>query len=179
MSKNKPPGVVTEMQFLRIRVENWRAVVAREITFGNGVNIVEGANEAGKSSFIEALNLLFRERDSSKKKEIRSIAPKGHDVGSTVLLEFKSGDYHLTYQKTFNRRPATSLLMHAPEILQFTGLAAHEKVQSILESTIDFGLWQALQLEQGAEFAHINLRHSGGLAASPVPAPPAALSSAA
>lgn len=165
-NSNTATDTVTDMQFIRLQVQNWRAIKQREIVFGSGVNIVEGANEAGKSSFIEALNILFRERDSSKKKEIRSVTPKGNDVGSTVLLEFKTGDYHLTYEKTFNRRSATSLRMHAPEILQFTGLAAHEKVQSIVESTIDFGLWQALQLEQGTEFAQISLRHSSGLAAA-------------
>ncbi len=154
------------MLLIRLKLENWRAVSSCEIVFGRGVNIVEGANEAGKSSFIEALNLLFRERDSSRKKEIRSVTPKGNDVGSAVTLEFKTGDYHLTYHKVFNRRAATSLLMHAPDIRQFTGQEAHEKVLAIMDSTIDFALWQALQLEQGDEFSVLNLRHSSGLSAA-------------
>ena len=152
------------MQLIRIKISNWRAVKSREIVLGAGVNIVEGANEAGKSSFIEALNHLFKERDSTKKKEVKGVTPKGHDIGSTVEVELKTGDYHFTYSKTYNRRPATSLSVFKPEPAQFTGLQAHEEALRILDETIDLALWQAIQLEQGSEFSSINLRASTGLA---------------
>ncbi len=152
------------MQLLRIKLENWRAVRSRELVLGAGVNIVEGANEAGKSSFIEALNIIFKERDSTKKKEIKSITPKGNDVGSSVEVELKTGDYHFAYSKTYNRRAATSLSIFKPQPVQYTGMQAHDEVLRMLDETIDLALWQAIQLEQGSEFSAINLRDSTGLA---------------
>lgn len=152
------------MQLLRIKLENWRAVRSRELVLGAGVNIVEGANEAGKSSFIEALNIIFKERDSTKKKEIKSITPKGNDVGSRVEVELKTGDYHFAYSKTYNRRAATSLSIFKPQPVQYTGMQAHDEVLRMLDETIDLALWQAIQLEQGSEFSAINLRDSTGLA---------------
>lgn len=152
------------MHLIRIKLENWRGVRSSEITLDAGVTIIEGANETGKSSFIEALNLLFNERDSTKKQEIKRVTPKGFDTGSTVEVELKSGAIHLTYRKTFNKKTSTSLLLHAPEVLQLTGAEAHERVQKILDETIDFDLWKAIQLEQGNDFTQVNLKGSDSLA---------------
>ena len=152
------------MRLIRIKLENWRGVKSSEISLDEGVTIVEGANEAGKSSFIEALNLLFRERDSTKKQELKRVTPKGIDAGSFVEVELTTGDYHFTYSKMFNKTSATRLLLHAPDVLQLTGVQAHERVVKILDETIDFGLWQAIQLEQGNDFTQVNLKSSDSLA---------------
>lgn len=152
------------MHLIRIKLENWRGVRSSEVTLDAGVTIVEGANETGKSSFIEALNLLFNERDSTKKQEIKRVTPKGIDVGSTVEVELKTGGSHFTYTKTFNKKTSTSLFLHAPEVLQLTGSEAHERVQKILDSNIDFDLWKAIQLEQGNDVTQVNLKDSDSLA---------------
>jgi len=152
------------MQLKRIKLENWRGVEAAEIQLDAGITIVEGDNEAGKSSFIEALNLLFRERDSTKKRELKRVTPKGVDAGSSVEVEFTSGDYHLTYSKTFNKRTATTLFVHKPSQVQLVGAEAHERVLEILDDTIDFSLWQAIQLEQGGEFSQVSFKNSDSLA---------------
>lgn len=152
------------MQLLRIKLANWRGVEAAEIQLDAGITIVEGDNEAGKSSFIEALNLLFRERDSTRKQVLKRVAPKGVDAGSTVEVEFKTGAYHLTYSKTFNKKTATTLFVHKPAAVQLTGTEAHERVMQILDETIDFSLWQAIQLEQGGEFSQVSFKNSDSLA---------------
>jgi len=152
------------MRLLRIKLENWRGVQAAEIQLDAGITIVEGDNEAGKSSFIEALNLLFRERDSTKKQDLKRVTPKGVDAGSMVEVEFTSGPYHLTYSKTFNKKSATTLFIHKPAAMQLVGAEAHDRVLHILDETIDFGLWQAVQLEQGGEFTQVNFKNSDSLA---------------
>jgi len=152
------------MLLLRIKLENWRGVESAEIQLDSGITIVEGDNEAGKTSFIEALNLLFRERDSTKKKELKRVTPKGVDAGSTVEVEFTSGEYHLTYSKTFNKKTATTLFIHKPASMQLVGVDAHDRVVQILDETIDFSLWQAIQLEQGGEFSQISFKNSDSLA---------------
>ncbi len=152
------------MHLLRIRLNNWRGVEQAEILLDAGITIVEGDNEAGKSSFIEALNLLFRERDSTKKQELKRVTPKGVDAGSSVEVELTTGEYHLTYSKTFNKKTSTTLFIHKPAAVQLMGAEAHDRVLQILDETIDFSLWQAIQLEQGGEFSQVNFKNSDSLA---------------
>ena len=49
----------------RIGLRNYRGIESRELEFDAGVNIVEGPNEAGKTSLAEALGLIFDYPDSS------------------------------------------------------------------------------------------------------------------
>lgn len=70
------------MKFIRLRVANYRGVTAAEVTFGPaGITLVQGPNEAGKTSLGEAIGLLFDYLDSSKHRNIerssRSIGTKG------------------------------------------------------------------------------------------------------
>ena len=50
------------MKLLRLRVRAFRGLDERELTFAPlGVTIVQGPNEAGKSSLAEAIDLLLDE----------------------------------------------------------------------------------------------------------------------
>ena len=137
------------MKLLRLALENWRGVAAREITFDEGVTLIEGPNEIGKSTLVEALLTLIDELDSSARKSVKAIQPVGRDVGSRVEAELLTGDYHLVYSKTFNRGKQTELRILAPAAEQLTGREAHERAGQILQSTVDMGLWHALMAEQG------------------------------
>ena len=152
------------MRLSRLVLENWRAVAARELHFSEGVTLVEGPNEIGKSTLVEALRMLIEELDSSNKKSVRAIQPVGEDVGSRVEAELHCGDYHLVYRKTFNRERATELQVLAPAAAQLTGREAHERARQILEENVDLGLWNALLLEQGREIAGVSLAESRSLA---------------
>ncbi len=152
------------MKLLRLALENWRGVAAREITFDDGVTLIEGPNEIGKSTLVEALLTLIDELDSSAKKSVKAIQPVGRDVGSRVEAEFITGDYHLVYSKTFNRGRQTELRILAPRPEQLTGREAHERVGQILQSTVDMGLWHALMAEQGREITGVHLADCDGLA---------------
>ena len=79
------------MRILRLALENWRGVDSREVTLSDGVTIIEGPNEIGKSTIVEAIRLLFGELDSSKKQAVKSIKPVDKDVGSTIEAEIQSG----------------------------------------------------------------------------------------
>lgn len=152
------------MKLLRLALENWRGVAAREIAFDEGVTLIEGPNEIGKSTLVEALLTLIDELDSSARKSVKAIQPVGRDVGSRVEAEFITGDYHLVYSKTFNRSRRTELRILAPAAEQLTGREAHERARQILQSTVDMGLWHALMAEQGREIKGVHLADSDGLA---------------
>ncbi len=152
------------MRILRLSLENWRGVDSREVTFSDGVTVIEGPNEIGKSTIVEAIRLLFSELDSSKKHGVKSIKPVDKDVGSRVEAEIKSGNYHFVYSKTFNKSNNTSLNILAPANKQHTGREAHEQAEQILAATVDMALWEALLVDQGEKVALANIRDSAGLA---------------
>lgn len=151
------------MRLHRLKLTNWRGVDHREIEFGDGVTIVEGPNEAGKSSLIEALRTLIRYKASSAAKSIKAVQPVGQDVGSSVEAEIEAGDYRFVYTKTFNRDRSTSLEILAPRREQAAGDEAHDRVDQILAETVDLDFWEALLVDQGAEVAPADLRDSAGL----------------
>ena len=151
------------MRLRRLALENWRGIDACDVRFADGVTIVEGPNEAGKSTLVEALLTLVRELDSSKKQAIRAVMPVGRDVGSTVTAEIETGDYRFVYSKTYNKSPQTTLDISAPRREQVTGREAHERAEAILNETVDLALWEALLTEQGASLAPADLRDSEGL----------------
>ena len=140
------------MRIHRIKLTNFRGVDSAEVTFdGQGVTVIEGDNEVGKSSIFEALDLIFLELDSSNKARIRSIKPVGKDVGPEVVVEVSSGDYRFVYQKRWRPRPETTLTVKSPRHESLTGREAHSRVREMLDETLDWPLWQALRVQQGTE----------------------------
>lgn len=152
------------MKLVRLALENWRGVPSRDIEFASGVTLIEGPNEIGKSTLVEALRTLFDEMDSSNKKTVKAIQPVGEDVGSRVEAEIITGEYHIVYSKTYNKGRKTELRILAPKSEQLTGREAHERAERLLEETIDTGLWNALLVEQGKEIKGAHLSDSDGLA---------------
>jgi hypothetical protein len=153
------------MRLHRLKLRDFRGIGEREVCFADqGVTVVEGRNEAGKSSMIEALDVLLSLRDSSKSSAVRSVMPSGRDVGSEVEAEISCGEWHFTYFKRFNKQPATTLTVHRPKPEQLTGRAAHDKVNEILDTTVDRALFDALKLLQsGADPALTDLSAAAAL----------------
>ncbi|WP_020109040.1 AAA family ATPase [Nocardia sp. 348MFTsu5.1] len=140
------------MKLHRLRLGNFRGIVEREIEFATvGVTVVEGANEAGKSSMIEALDLLLEVRSDSKSTRVRAVAPAGVDAGSLVEADISCGPYRFTYTKQYNRGARTELVIHEPAPEQLSGRTAHDKVSEILDGAVDMGLFKALRLMQSAD----------------------------
>ena len=152
------------MRLLNLSLSNWRGIDSRDLVLSDGVTLIEGPNEIGKSTLVEAVRMLFSEMDSSKKRDVKAIQPVGQDVGSTVRAEVESGDYRFVYSKTYNKATQTSLEILAPKKSQLTGREAHEEVERILGETMDMALWDALLVEQGEKVALANFQDSAGLA---------------
>ena len=152
------------MRLLNLSLESWRGIDSRQVELSEGVTLIEGPNEIGKSTIVEAVRMLFSEMDSSKKKNVKAIQPVGQDVGSNIQAEVKTGDYHFIYSKTYNKATQTSLDILAPNNRQLTGREAHEEVERILGETVDLALWDALLVEQGEKVALANFQDSSGLA---------------
>lgn len=146
------------MKLHRLALTNYRGIADRDIDFpDSGVVVLSGANEIGKSSMIEALDLLLESKDRSTKKEVKQVKPTHADVGSEVTAEMSTGPYRFVYRKRFHKKCETQLTMLAPRREQMTGDEAHERVCAMLAETMDSELWRALRVLQAASTTAVNL----------------------
>ncbi|OBB21136.1 hypothetical protein A5761_03275 [Mycolicibacterium setense] len=153
------------MKLHRLVLTNYRGVTHREIEFpDHGVVVVSGANEIGKSSMIEALDLLLEAKDRSGKKEVKQVKPTHADVGAEVMAEISTGPYRFMYRKRFHKRAETQLTVLAPVRAQLSGDEAHERVLTMLAETVDTSLWQAQRVLQSGSTAPVDLSGSDALA---------------
>lgn len=155
------------MRFLRLRIANYRGVIASEVDFGSsGVTLVQGPNEAGKTSLGEAIGLLFEYVDSSKHRNIEAIRPVHRDEGPEIEVQVESGPYVFTYFKRFYKKPQTTLTITLPKPENYTGREAHERAEAILLETIDIDLWKALNIQQGDAIQQPTLTKQKSLSAA-------------
>ncbi len=143
------------MRIRRVQLQNYRGVIDSTVEFPrDGVTIIEGANERGKTSIPEAVDLILETLDSSRAKRIRDIKPVHRDEVPEVEIEVAAGVYRFVYRKRWLRRPETTLTITAPLHEQLTGREAHERVRGILDERLDQDLWRALRVEQRTGAQH-------------------------
>jgi hypothetical protein len=153
------------MKLHRVVLRHYRGVAYREINFPDrGVVIVHGANEIGKSSMIEAIDLLLESKDRSMKKDVKQVKPTNADVGAEVVAEISTGPYRFVYRKRFHKKCETELTVLAPHREQLTGDEAHDRVRAMLAETVDTELWRAQRVLQAASTAAVELSGSDALA---------------
>ncbi len=149
----------------RLRLNNFRGVEDREICFPqHGVVVVCGPNEIGKSSMLEALDLLVTYRDRSTHRDVKQVKTANADVGALVEAEISTGPYRFVYRKRFHKRQMTELDIIEPKRAHLTGDEAHERVEAMLSETVDTKLWEAQRVLQSASTTAVNLSGSDALA---------------
>ncbi|WP_283610976.1 AAA family ATPase, partial [Mycolicibacterium poriferae] len=146
------------MKLHRLTLTNYRGITHRDLEFpDHGVVVISGANEIGKSSMLEALDLLLEAKDRSTKKEVKQVKPTHADVGAEVTADISTGSYRFVYRKRFHKRPETELTLLAPRREQLTGDEAHDRVRAMLAETVDMDLWQAQRVLQSASTSAVDL----------------------
>lgn len=153
------------MRIHRIALRDFRGVGTADVRLAPvGVTVVQGPNEAGKSSIVDAIDMLLADPDSSTRARVKAAQPVGRDVGPWVEMEFETGPYRLTYSKQWVKGVVTELHVHAPAPEQLTGRAAHDRVVEILGETMDTALFAALRHQQGLPLDQADLAPSSSLA---------------
>ncbi len=149
------------MRIRRIKVHNYGGVTEAEVTFPDtGITIIEGVNEAGKTSLIEAVDAILSIADSSSSRRIKAVVPVGKDVGPEVEVDITAGAFEFTYRKRWVRSPETVLDVSRPKREQLSGREAHDRVRQILDEAVDLDLWQALRLHQGTALSQASFEVS-------------------
>jgi hypothetical protein len=154
------------MRLLRIQLTDVRGVAAAEVRFASeGVTVVEAPNESGKTTLLEAVDVLLEVKDSSRSQRVKALQPVDRDVPSTIEVELTCGGYHLTCTKTYNRGPATVLTIHAPTRETLRGAEAHDRLRAIVDATVDPALYAALRFAQDRDREAVAFGGSNVLAA--------------
>ena len=149
----------------RLRLKNFRGVADREITFPeHGVVVVCGPNEIGKSSMLEALDLLLNYKDRSGHRDVKAVKPTHADAGAEVEAEISTGPYRFVYRKRFHKKQMTELEVSEPRREAHTGDEAHQRVEAIMAETVDITLWEAQRVLQSASTEAVSLSGSDALA---------------
>ena len=149
----------------RLRLNNFRGVQDRELCFPeHGVVVVCGPNEIGKSSMLEALDLLLTYRDRSTHRDVKQVKTANADVGAQVEAEISTGPYRFVYRKRFHKRHMTELDIIEPKREHLTADEAHERVEAMLSETVDTKLWDAQRVLQSSSTSAVNLSGSDALA---------------
>ncbi len=79
------------MRISRIELENWKGIQKAAIDIGQGINLLSGRNEIGKSTIIEAVRLSILGDTKSDKKDLYNFVPWGTSVKAAVKLTFLTG----------------------------------------------------------------------------------------
>ena len=85
-----------------LSLRNWRSYRdPHRFRFSPGVNLLVGANEAGKSTLFEALGRGLFDRHTSRARELRSVRPLGSSLGPEVELTLSVAGHRLRVTKRF------------------------------------------------------------------------------
>ncbi|MFX0538391.1 AAA family ATPase [Ornithinimicrobium sp. Y1847] len=116
-----------------------------------GVVVIEGPNEIGKSTMLEAFDALLTLKSTSKAAAARALQPVDRDVAPCVAAEFSIGGLRLRYAKRWLKSPSTTLQILGERPEQLTGDAAQQRVDALVSQHLDTTLWDALRLTQSGD----------------------------
>jgi hypothetical protein len=155
------------MRIHRITIKNFRGVIDNTVEFATqGVTVLVGPNEIGKSSIPEGLDVLLRIFHDSKRSEITDLKPVGNDAGPEVEADISLGEYRFVYAKRWLKNPMTTLTFTEPTHQQLTGRDAHDKVIELLDGHLDRPLFDALRYVQGTAVGQHGIARSTSLMAA-------------
>lgn len=154
------------MRLHRLHLRDVKGVAEREVAFPDaGVVVIEGPNEVGKTTLLEAFDLLLdpRAKATSRSRVVKALQPLGRDVGPRVEAEFTVGRHRLRFAKQWLRGASTELEILAPTREHLSGEEAQQRLDALLGESLDRPLWEALRFAQGAELGQVALTDSAVL----------------
>lgn len=128
------------MKLRRLRLRCWRGIDECDISFNErGVTIVEGPNESGKSSLLEAFDILLDELDTTTKAVVKSVKQVHRDEASEVEAEFTTGP------SIPSARREISSCVHRPSLTRLgPPFTSRHRPPSISESTTGRQQWPSV-----------------------------------
>lgn len=139
------------MRIHSVTIDNFRGIDHLELKDlpDTGVIVIHGCNEAGKSTILDAIDTVLRERHTAGGKKLKVYAPAGKDAGPEVTLSATVGEYTFTIHKRWLKAKLSELTITSPVRRNLTGREADDELERILSEQMDSTLATTLFLRQG------------------------------
>ena len=133
----------------------------------DGLNIVVGPNEMGKSTLLDALRAILFEKYDSKAKPVKDLQNDRNRAAPVVELAFELNEGGYRIRKRFIKRPYARLECPDGRILE--GDAAEDELRELLSlgkpgtrgaQSETLGMWNVLWVKQGKSFGAPDLPES-------------------
>ena len=133
----------------------------------DGLNVVVGPNEMGKSTLLDALRAVLFEKYSSKAQPIVALQNDRNQAAPVVELAFDLNDGLYRITKRFIKKPYARL--SCPDGRSLEGDAAEETLRDLLDfdepgktgaKPDTLGMWNVLWVQQGQSFGALDLSES-------------------
>jgi DNA repair exonuclease SbcCD ATPase subunit len=121
----------------------------------DGLNLIVGPNEMGKSTLLAALVAALFEKHRSSARTVQSFQPSRHRTAPRVRLDFEVGGKAYRIDKQFLKRPFAHL--HMPDGARIDGDDAEAELERLLAfdqagRRSDGDIWGVLWVAQGRSF---------------------------
>ena len=133
----------------------------------DGLNLVVGPNELGKSTLLDALRAVLFERNSSKAQQIKALQNDRSGAAPVIELVFEVNGAEYTLTKRFVKSPYARL--QCPDGTLLEADAAEDRLRSLLgfaeagnrgATSETLGMWGVLWVQQGQSFGSPDLPDS-------------------
>ena len=135
----------------RITAQNYRCF-ANKISIGSfteGLNIITGPNESGKSTLFQCVQSALFGMTSKQRLEAR---PYNVQANPYIIIEFEHGDSSYTLKKRLGQKTYT-LLQNSNTLKTWQGKTAEQYLQQMLTfEKNDIGFWDMIWSCQGQTF---------------------------
>ena len=134
---------------------------------GDGLNLIVGRNELGKSTLLDALRAALFERHSSRAQPIIALQNDRSGAAPVVELVFEVNDAEYTLTKRFVKSPYARL--QCPDGTLLEADAAESRLRDLLgfaeagrrgATSETLGMWGVLWVQQGQSFGRPDLPES-------------------
>ena len=93
------------MNVQSIRLENWKKFTEPvEIQLKNGLNVLHGPNESGKSTLIDSIITTFYSKHTSGSGKIKTLKPWGTSLNPRSTITFQKDDQNYRITKGFQEK---------------------------------------------------------------------------
>jgi hypothetical protein len=153
------------MRIRSVRIRDFRKLIGPVCIerIGDGITVISGDNEEGKSTVLEAIRCVLFTRHRILGDAAERMQPFGQSVRPEISLDFEIGGKRYALHKAFCRRPEAELTWIGGRA---TGDAAEDKLQEILRfvppgkgaaKAEHQGIWGLFWVAQGTSFKALRM----------------------